>query len=88
MEVCDVLVESELRQLRNVEEVWQDVAQQLSLVRRQAVDVGLDGRDDGDLLGVCDQLRAVLRGRDLSVIMTSLLLIIPRVTHTWCWSPR
>ena len=88
MEVCDVLVESELRQLRNVEEVWQDVAQQLSLVSRQAVDVGLEGRDDGGLLGVCDQLRAVLCSRDLSVIMTSLLLIIPRVTHTWCWSPR
>ena len=88
MEVCDVLVESELCQLRNVEEVWQDVAQQLSLVRWQAVDVGLDGRDDGGLLGVCDQLRAVLRGRDLSVIMKSLLLSIPRVTHTWCWSPR
>ena len=82
MEVCDVLVESELRQLRNVEEVWQDVAQQLSLVRWQAVDVGLEGRDDGGLLGVCHQLRAVLCGRDLSVIMTSLLLIIPRVTRT------
>ena len=54
MEVCDVLVESELCQLRNVEEVWQDVAQQLSLVRWQAVDVGLEGRDDGGLLGVCD----------------------------------
>ena len=48
-----------------------------------------DGRQgSGEELDVDPGLGAVLRGRDLSVIISSLLPIIPRVTHTWCWSPR